>query len=124
MSPDPAVTHAAKVVSVRTLYRALAAGDKEELGKLLHPDFVGHATEGLPLGVGGRHVGPDAMRREVGPTRAFARMRRLLRDSWHSDLATQLQSEVEALKAAADTADAAEALAAFRAKRSGRFTGR
>ncbi|MBV8347678.1 MAG: enoyl-CoA hydratase/isomerase family protein, partial [Mycolicibacterium sp.] len=59
-----------------------------------------------------------------GPTRGFARMRALLRDSWHNDLATQLQLEVDALKATADTADAAEALAALRAKRTPRFTGR
>jgi 2-(1,2-epoxy-1,2-dihydrophenyl)acetyl-CoA isomerase len=55
----------AKVAAVRSLYRALAAGDREALGKLLHPDFLGHATAGLPLGVGGEHIGPDAMRREV-----------------------------------------------------------
>ncbi len=59
-----------------------------------------------------------------GPTRAFARIRALLRDSWHNDLATQLRSEIVALKATADTADAAEALSAFRAKRAPRFTGR
>ena len=58
-----------------------------------------------------------------GPTRAFARMRALLRDAWHNDLATQLQSEIQALTATADTADAAEALSAFRAKRTPRFTG-
>jgi 2-(1,2-epoxy-1,2-dihydrophenyl)acetyl-CoA isomerase len=58
-------THDAKVAAVRNLYRALAAGDRETLRKLLHPDFIGHTTEGLPLGVGGEHVGPDAMRREV-----------------------------------------------------------
>jgi 2-(1,2-epoxy-1,2-dihydrophenyl)acetyl-CoA isomerase len=50
-------------------------------------------------------------------------MRALLRDAWHNDLATQLQSEIQALTATADTADAAEALSAFRAKRTPRFTG-
>jgi 2-(1,2-epoxy-1,2-dihydrophenyl)acetyl-CoA isomerase len=50
-------------------------------------------------------------------------MRALLGDSWHNDLAMQLQSEIEALRATADTADAAEALSAFRAKRAPRFTG-
>jgi 2-(1,2-epoxy-1,2-dihydrophenyl)acetyl-CoA isomerase len=59
------VTHDARVAAVRDLYRALAAGDRETLGKLLHPTFIGHATVGLPLGVGGEHVGPEAMRREV-----------------------------------------------------------
>jgi 2-(1,2-epoxy-1,2-dihydrophenyl)acetyl-CoA isomerase len=65
VSLDPSASHDAKVTAVRNLYRALAAGDREALAKLLHPAFIGHATEGLPLGVGGEHVGRDAMRREV-----------------------------------------------------------
>jgi len=51
--------------TAQDLYRALAAGDREALSKLLHPDFVGHATDGLPLGMGGRHDGPEAMRRNL-----------------------------------------------------------
>ena len=46
------------------LYQALADGDKARLDALLHPDFEGQTTEGLPLGLGGRYRGPDAMRRE------------------------------------------------------------
>jgi 2-(1,2-epoxy-1,2-dihydrophenyl)acetyl-CoA isomerase len=62
---DASMPHDAKVTAVRRLYRALAAGDREALGSLLHPDFVGRATEGLPLGVGGEHIGPEAMRRDM-----------------------------------------------------------
>src|ERR1700751_1179501 len=54
-----------KVSTARTLYRALAAGDRAALSALRHPDFIGHATEGLPLGMGGRHDGPEAMRRNL-----------------------------------------------------------
>lgn len=50
-----------KVSAAQELYRALAAGDRDGLGVLLHPGFVGHATEGLPLNMGGEHVGPEAM---------------------------------------------------------------
>jgi 2-(1,2-epoxy-1,2-dihydrophenyl)acetyl-CoA isomerase len=55
------------------LYRALAGGDRDALDGLLHPDFVGETTPGLPLGVGGTHRGPTAMRRRFwGPLgRAF-----------------------------------------------------
>ena len=53
------------VSSAQQLYRALAAGDRAALPTLLHPEFVGYATDGLPLGMGGRHDGPEAMRREV-----------------------------------------------------------
>src|SRR6201987_2689799 len=54
-----------KVLAAQQLYRALAAGDREALSTLLHPDFVGQVTDGLPLDMGGRHDGPEAMRRNV-----------------------------------------------------------
>ncbi|MBR0687721.1 enoyl-CoA hydratase/isomerase family protein [Bradyrhizobium manausense] len=47
----------------RSLYTALAAGDRDQLDALLHPDFVGHIAEGMPFGIGGQHDGPAAMRR-------------------------------------------------------------
>jgi 2-(1,2-epoxy-1,2-dihydrophenyl)acetyl-CoA isomerase len=59
-----------------------------------------------------------------GPTRGFAKMRALLRDTWHNDLSTQLLAETEAVKATGNTADAAEAITAFAAKRTPHFTGR
>jgi 2-(1,2-epoxy-1,2-dihydrophenyl)acetyl-CoA isomerase len=59
MSDDP------KVAAAQRLYRALAAGDKDALVALLHPDFVGHATEGLPLNMGGEHAGPEAMQQNL-----------------------------------------------------------
>lgn len=52
----------AKVLAVQQLYQALAAGDRDAIDYLLHPQFVGYAAEGLPLDMGGTHVGPDAMR--------------------------------------------------------------
>jgi 2-(1,2-epoxy-1,2-dihydrophenyl)acetyl-CoA isomerase len=68
----------------------------------------------------------EAVARELaaGPTRGFARMRALLRDSWRNDLSTQLQAETEALRETGDTADAARAISDFAAKRSTEFTGR
>ncbi len=47
----------------RALYAALAAGDRDQLDMLLHPEFIGHTAEGMPFGIGGRHDGPGAMRR-------------------------------------------------------------
>lgn len=46
----------------RSLYTALAAGDRDQLEGLLHPKFVGRIAEGMPFGVGGRHESPSAMR--------------------------------------------------------------
>lgn len=47
----------------RALYAALAAGNREQLETLLHPDFVGEIAEGMPFGIGGRHEGSSEMRR-------------------------------------------------------------
>jgi len=47
------------------LYVALAKGDRVELAEILHPEFVGRTTASLPLGLGGVHVGPEAMQVEV-----------------------------------------------------------
>jgi 2-(1,2-epoxy-1,2-dihydrophenyl)acetyl-CoA isomerase len=58
-------TFDSKVSTAQQLYRALAAGDRAVLSTLLHPDFVGHATDGLPLDMGGRHDGPEAMQRNL-----------------------------------------------------------
>jgi 2-(1,2-epoxy-1,2-dihydrophenyl)acetyl-CoA isomerase len=44
------------------LYAALAKGDAAVLDELLHPEFVGTTTAGLPLGLGGRYEGVEAMR--------------------------------------------------------------
>ena len=59
-----------------------------------------------------------------GPTRAFGRMRQLLRDTWDNDLSQQLLAETEGLKITGDTADAANAIAGFAAKRNPQFEGR
>ncbi len=52
----------AKVDTAKGLYAALASGDKDALDRLLSSEFVGHAAEGMPLNMGGTHVGPEAMR--------------------------------------------------------------
>jgi 2-(1,2-epoxy-1,2-dihydrophenyl)acetyl-CoA isomerase len=51
------------VSTAKALYRALACGDRDSIKKLLGDDFVGHAAEGLPLGMGGEHRGAEAMQR-------------------------------------------------------------
>src|SRR6266852_3974488 len=49
----------------RALYAALAAGDRDQLDALLHPEFTGRTAEGMPFGIGGAHSGPAAMRRNA-----------------------------------------------------------
>jgi ketosteroid isomerase-like protein len=55
---DPAVT-------AQRLYEAFAARDGEALLAAMTEDFVGTVSRGMPLGVGGRHDGRDAMLRDV-----------------------------------------------------------
>src|SRR3981189_2631949 len=47
----------------RALYAALAAGDRDQLDSLLHPEFTGRTAEGMPFGIGGDPDGPAAMGR-------------------------------------------------------------
>lgn len=47
----------------RALYAALAAGDRDQLDVLLHPEFSGSIADGMPFGIGGDHDTPAAMRR-------------------------------------------------------------
>src|SRR6516165_7882344 len=48
----------------RALYPALASGDRATLDDVIHPEFVGDTTAGLPLGLGGHYEGAHAMRRQ------------------------------------------------------------
>jgi len=55
----------------RRFYAGFTARDTAAILAALHPEFVGQVSAGMPLGVGGRHDGPDAMLREVwGPVLA------------------------------------------------------
>jgi len=46
---------------VIALYRALAAGDRAELARLVASDFEGTLTESLPSSIGGVHRGLETM---------------------------------------------------------------
>jgi 2-(1,2-epoxy-1,2-dihydrophenyl)acetyl-CoA isomerase len=91
------------------------------------------ATDALEWGMINEIVPADELRSRAtelateladGPTRAFGKIRALLRDSWHNDLPTQLQAEIDAITETGRTADSANAIAAFAAKRKPHFTGR
>jgi 2-(1,2-epoxy-1,2-dihydrophenyl)acetyl-CoA isomerase len=90
------------------------------------------APTALQLGLVNRVVPAQDLERETlalaarlaqGPTLAFGRIRRLLRDSHRNDLATQLRLEGDAFVAGTGTQDFTEGLTAFFAKRSPKFTG-
>ncbi|MFI6998250.1 nuclear transport factor 2 family protein [Nocardia sp. NPDC050175] len=51
-----------RIRSAAALYAALAKGDAGQLDRLLHPEFEGRTTDGLPFGLGGTYRGIPAMR--------------------------------------------------------------
>ena len=65
-----------------------------------------------------------ATRLAQGPTGAYGRIRRLLREAGERDLPAQLRAERDAFAAGARTRDFAEGLAAFFGKRAPQFTGK
>jgi ketosteroid isomerase-like protein len=54
-----------QTAAARRLYDAFAARDVQALRDALADDFVGRVSDGMPLGVGGEHSGPEEMIRDV-----------------------------------------------------------
>lgn len=90
------------------------------------------AAEALQLGLVNRVVPADkleaetqalAQRLAMGPTLAYGRMKRLMRQSFDNDFPTQLNAERDAFKASSETVDFGEAITAFFAKRPAVFKG-
>ena len=91
------------------------------------------ATEALRIGLVNRVV-PDAdLARETqalaeriaaGPTKAYGRLKRLMRRSFEADLPDQLDAEADAFKDSTQTHDFAEGVEAFFSKRAAKFEGR
>ena len=100
-------------------------------GALLAEPF--DAAEALRLGLVNRVVPAAELEAEcgklvdrlaAGPTNAYGRIKRLLRDSSQQELAAQLDHELEAFCQGTGTADFAEGVGAFLDKRPPRFEGR
>ncbi len=101
-----------------------------ELAMLAEP--VG-AAQALAMGLITRVVPPEklveetaalAKRLAAGPTRAYGRIKRLLRESSTQEYAVQLKAEIDAFAACSATEDFGEGLAAFFEKRAAKFQGR
>ena len=91
------------------------------------------AAEALRLGLVNRVVPVAELERESmalaqrlaeGPTKAYGRIKRLLRASFERDLSAQLDAEADAFVEGTTTEDFREGLEAFFGKRAARFSGR
>jgi 2-(1,2-epoxy-1,2-dihydrophenyl)acetyl-CoA isomerase len=90
------------------------------------------AAQALHLGIVNRVVPNDQLQAETqalaqrlaaGPTQAYGRIKRLLRQSFDTDFATQLDNEQHAFQTSTVTQDFKEAVQAFFAKRPAVFVG-
>ena len=71
-----------------------------------------------------QHAMETAVRLAQGPTLAYGRVKALFDNSWDTDIATQLDSEREALANSGLTADFQEGIKAFAERRQARFQGK
>ena len=69
-------------------------------------------------------VRPPTGRLAAGPTRALGLSKRLLNDSFETDLADSLEREAAYQSLATTSGDLVEGMAAFKERRDPRFTGR
>ncbi|NUS08551.1 MAG: enoyl-CoA hydratase, partial [Nonomuraea sp.] len=113
-----------------TLVRAVGEARAQELVLLGEPFSVAQA---VAWGIAGRVVpraevaaaGRElAGRLAAGPTAAYAASKRLIADAWEQDLGTVLAAEARAQARLGRTADHANAVEAFLAKRKPVFEGR
>ena len=90
------------------------------------------AQEALAFGLVSRLAPSDSVENEAaalaatlaaGPTRAYGAVRRMLRQSFETDLSNQLDAEKQSIVEASQTDDAQEGIAAFVAKRRPQFRG-
>jgi 2-(1,2-epoxy-1,2-dihydrophenyl)acetyl-CoA isomerase len=90
-------------------------------------------AEAVDLGLAYRCVEPDELEGEAsalaerlaaGPTRAFGLSKRLLNESFETDLADSLEREAAYQSLATTSGDLVEGMAAFKERRDPRFTGR
>lgn len=84
---------------------------------------MGVVNRVVPLAALAAETDGLACRMATGPTQAYGRIKRLLRESLDTPLRQQLDAERESFVACAASADFAEGLAAFFEKRQARFTG-
>lgn len=95
--------------------RVLTAQEAEDWGLV---------TRVVPAAVLLEHAQQSATALAAGPTLALGRVRRLLRQSWNVPFVSQLGAEGEGIALSASTADAANAVASFIARKRPTFTGK
>lgn len=113
--------HLPRLVGLRNAMQIALLSDSFDAAEALRLGLVNRVVPDLLLQDETRSL---ALRLAAGPTRAYGHLKRLLRQSFDHDLPTQLGAEREAFEACTRTADFAEGVDAFRARRRPVFVGR
>lgn len=110
-----------RLVGLHKAMELALLGDTVDAAEALRLGLVNRVMPGPSLA---EEAGQLAQRLASGPTRAYGRLKALLRTSLDHDLDTHLDAEAAGFRACAGTADFREGLSAFLEKRSARFSGR
>lgn len=113
--------HLPRLVGLRQAMQIALLSDNIDAAEALR---LGLVSRVLPLAQLQAESMALAQRLAAGPTLAYGRIKRLLRQSLDHTLAQQLDAEQDAFLASTGTQDFAEGLAAFFGKRAARFQGR
>jgi 2-(1,2-epoxy-1,2-dihydrophenyl)acetyl-CoA isomerase len=110
-----------RIVGMRNAMGIALLGETFDAGEALR---LGLVNKVVPLAALEASANEMAQRLAAGPTRAIGRIKRLIRESFDNDLATQLDHERDAFVANALTEDFANAVASFLQKQRPQFHGR
>jgi 2-(1,2-epoxy-1,2-dihydrophenyl)acetyl-CoA isomerase len=109
-----------RVVGLRRALEIALLSEPFDAGQALQWGLVNRVVPAAALA---EETARLAQRLAAGPTRAISHVRRLMRRSFDSDYASQLDAERDAFAASSGTQDFAEGLQAFFDKRPPRFEG-
>lgn len=119
LTPDGGLTYAlARIVGVRKAMEIVLLGERFDASEALRLGVVNRVVPAAEL-----DAATAALAQAIagGPARALANGKRLVNGSPEASLSTQLRAEMESFASCAATADFAEGIAAFLAKRAPRF---
>jgi len=119
-TPDGSGTwHLPRLVGLRKALEIALLADTIDANEALRLNLINQVVPAADLAA---HTTALAERLAAGPTQAYGRIKRLLRESLARDLPSQLEAEREAFHESMKTNDFAQGIAAFLGKRKPDFT--
>ncbi|MCX7379555.1 MAG: enoyl-CoA hydratase-related protein [Alphaproteobacteria bacterium] len=121
-SPDGSASwHLPRLVGLRKALEIALLADTIDANEALRLNLINQVVPAADLATATQAL---AQRLATGPTQAYGRIKRLLRESADRDLPSQMNAEREAFHQSMKTQDFAEGVAAFLGKRAPTYQGR